>query len=365
MKILPTGLAVILLAGTSATWAQTTNGADHGFYIAPMASYDFFDENTFKPDDSLGAQLAIGKNLNRYFALEAYGFYFNDIDLKPSGNLDTFGLGLDLLAFPARHILPVFAILGGGFGRHNFNNVAADVNHQASDFYDLGVGVLIPITASGLALRGEYRYRRSSVDGPGQGNFEFRDNIVSLGLQIPLGGGDNTNEPFPRPAESPPQPESQPTVAAINHDNDNDGVLNKWDKCPNSQAHATVDLDGCTAAADAPLFVLDGVNFAYDSSSLSPLARKKLDYVVEALHGSPALRVRIEGYTDNVGGQAYNLPLSRQRANSVHSYLIERGIKPSRFQTVGYGESRPVAPNNTAENRAKNRRVELHTIRSK
>lgn len=187
MNILQISLAATLLVYASTTWAQTSSDANRGFYIAPMASYGFFDENSFNPDDSLGVQLVIGKDMDRFFALEAYGFYFNDIDLNRGGNVDTFGLGLDLLAYPARQIVPVFAILGGGFGRHNFDNVAADVNHQDANFYDLGVGVHIPLTASGLALRAEYRYRRSSVDGPGQNNFEFRDNIVSLGLQIPLG----------------------------------------------------------------------------------------------------------------------------------------------------------------------------------
>lgn len=378
MKLLRVSLVAILLAGSCNTWAQQSSSTDHRFYLAPMASYDFFDEDTFKPGDRLGFQLALGKNLNRFFALELNGFYFNGVDLKPGGDLDTFGLGLDLLAFPARQVLPVFAILGGGFGRHNFDNVAADVNHQNSDFYDLGVGLLIPVTANGLAIRGEYRYRRSSVDGPARDNLEFRDNIVSLGLQIPL--GQSANKPFPWPPEAQQQPppaaqprplpalrpapvESAPAPAPTNKDTDNDGVLNHWDKCPNSPVNATVDLDGCTISADAALFVLEGVNFEYDSASLTPAAKGKLRTAVDSLRGSPSLQVRIEGYTDSIGGDAYNLRLSQQRAESVRQFFIQRGIRASRLHAIGLGESHPVAPNNNAQNRARNRRVELHAIR--
>ncbi len=67
-----------------------------------------------------------------------------------------------------------------------------------------------------------------------------------------------------------------------------------------------------------------------------------------------------EGHTDGKGTDAYNMGLSRRRANSVKQYLVRNGIAASRIRTEGYGESRPVASNETDDGRAQNRRVELH-----
>ena len=69
-----------------------------------------------------------------------------------------------------------------------------------------------------------------------------------------------------------------------------------------------------------------------------------------------------EGNTDSVGSDAYNQKLSERRANSVRTYLTNKGINPSLLDSVGYGESRPVATNDTAEGRAKNRRVEFKVV---
>ena len=67
----------------------------------------------------------------------------------------------------------------------------------------------------------------------------------------------------------------------------------------------------------------------------------------------------VEGHTDSIGSQSYNLKLSRKRAASVARYLIEKGIPAAKIRTVGYGESRPLYPNDTEEHRSKNRRVEI------
>ena len=72
----------------------------------------------------------------------------------------------------------------------------------------------------------------------------------------------------------------------------------------------------------------------------------------------PDTTVEIEGHTDNVGSEAYNLDLSKRRAESVKNYLVENlGIDPARLSAAGYGFSRPIADNNTREGRAQNRRV--------
>lgn len=104
--------------------------------------------------------------------------------------------------------------------------------------------------------------------------------------------------------------------------------------------------------------VLRGVNFDFDKSNIRPDAAVILDEAVSALSGSSAA-VSVEGHTDAVGSDAYNQRLSERRAESVRRYLVEHGIDESRLSTVGYGESRPIASNQTREGRALNRRVEL------
>jgi OOP family OmpA-OmpF porin len=112
----------------------------------------------------------------------------------------------------------------------------------------------------------------------------------------------------------------------------------------------------------AERIVLRGVNFAFDSDRIDPSSAVVLDVVAETLSGNPGVRVRIEGHTDALGSDTYNESLSERRAYSVLEYLVRAGISPGRMSAVGYGESRPVASNDTEEGRALNRRVELVTV---
>src|SRR5699024_2862985 len=109
--------------------------------------------------------------------------------------------------------------------------------------------------------------------------------------------------------------------------------------------------------------VLRGVTVEFDSAKLTAQAESRLDNVVSALDASPAVKFRIEGHTDAIGTEAYNQELSERRAQSVKDYLVDSGIGLSRFtDVVGYGESRPVATNETAAGRAQNRCVELDVV---
>ena len=80
-----------------------------------------------------------------------------------------------------------------------------------------------------------------------------------------------------------------------------------------------------------------------------------------AMQENPELHILVEGYTDSVGSEAYNQRLSERRAESVRTYMVAHGIAPGRIETRGYGETKPVASNDTAEGRARNRRVVIVT----
>ena len=104
------------------------------------------------------------------------------------------------------------------------------------------------------------------------------------------------------------------------------------------------------------------VNFEYDRAVLKPDAKPVLDEVASVLKADPALKLSIEGHTDNLGSAAYNQSLSERRAAAVLASLVERGLlstNTTRLQSAGRGASAPIADNKTDEGRARNRRVEL------
>jgi outer membrane protein OmpA-like peptidoglycan-associated protein len=106
--------------------------------------------------------------------------------------------------------------------------------------------------------------------------------------------------------------------------------------------------------------VLRSVYFDFNKSNIRPDARPVLDEAARTFKEEGGIAVLCAGDTDSVGSDAYNMKLSLRRANSVRDYLVNHGIAPSRIRTEGFGESRPVASNDTADGRAQNRRVELN-----
>ncbi len=112
----------------------------------------------------------------------------------------------------------------------------------------------------------------------------------------------------------------------------------------------------------ATRLVLRGVNFDFNKSDIRPDSRPVLDEAAEILRANPNVRISIEGHTDAIGSDAYNEKLSVRRAEAVFRYLVNLGVAPERMEVVGYGETRPLADNETEEGRAQNRRVELHII---
>jgi OOP family OmpA-OmpF porin len=106
-----------------------------------------------------------------------------------------------------------------------------------------------------------------------------------------------------------------------------------------------------------------GIYFDVDRTDLRPESRSTLEEVAKLLKADPTLRLEVAGHTDNTGGAAHNMQLSAGRAAAVVNALVTAyGIDRARLQTNGYGDTRPVAPNDTDQNRARNRRVELRKL---
>ena len=104
---------------------------------------------------------------------------------------------------------------------------------------------------------------------------------------------------------------------------------------------------------------MSDVLFDTGKYSLRPLAREKLAKVAGIVSGHPGLKLDVEGYTDSVGGAAYNQRLSEERGGAVRDYLTQQGMAASSVTSKGFGENQPVASNDTAKGRQQNRRVEL------
>ena len=122
-----------------------------------------------------------------------------------------------------------------------------------------------------------------------------------------------------------------------------------------------VDADGMAKELEtAGRVSLYGINFATGRADITPDSAKSLSDIATVMKGHPGWKLRVEGHTDNVGPAQANLELSKKRAAAVKDWLVKRhGIDAARLATEGYGQGKPLAPNDSEGNRARNRRVEL------
>lgn len=161
--------------------------------------------------------------------------------------------------------------------------------------------------------------------------------LQQFSRQVYLGG-----KPAPRPKAAP----------IADGDEDRDGVSDSKDACPNTLRNAQVDERGC--------WTLRGVRFAINSAQITVDSAVILKQALAVLRANPRVRVRVDGHTDADGAASYNQSLSERRAASVRDYFVqEGGLDADRFEIRGFGESSPIAPNDGALNKRRNRRVEL------
>jgi OOP family OmpA-OmpF porin len=104
---------------------------------------------------------------------------------------------------------------------------------------------------------------------------------------------------------------------------------------------------------------IPGANFEFNKANLTAEGKVKISEAVAIMKQHPTLRVSVEGHTDSIGGDAYNMRLSERRAQTVADFMAENGVSRSRMDVKGFGKTRPIADNSTAAGRARNRRVEI------
>lgn len=365
-------------------------------YVSPMASYTFAD-SARHADDSLGWALTFGKQMNRYFNVEVSGFgtKFDAEDGPGSQKLKGYGMGG--MIFPFDSAPNLYGLVAGHYVDQKGTSDAVA--------FDAGLGYLIgPFNfLNDGSLRAEARYRHSSADDTvGEGNNNtFDEPVLNLGLLIPLGSAPKPPEPAPvapvavvvpvaicadgqdndgdGQTDFPNDPgctaaddgdETDPAQCSDGKDNDGDGLIDfpsdkgcsaaddndEVDPCKTPAPGEVISLKGC---GTGDIIVLKGVNFEFDQSRLTANAKTILDGVATELAAYPEIKIELGGHTDAKGSDEYNQALSEKRAAAVVSYLRKKGVAGDRMTSAGYGESKPVADNETDEGRELNRRVEL------
>ena len=154
-------------------------------------------------------------------------------------------------------------------------------------------------------------------------------------------------------------------------DRDGDLVPDFRDKCPDEPVDRRADpehSDGCPSKvvlAKEQIVILDKVYFDFNKATIKPVSYTLLDDVAKVINNNPQLKmIEVGGHTDDVGSDEYNKKLSQARVDAVMAYLIKKGhVDPTRLSAVGYGETKPIAPNTDEEGRATNRRVEFNILK--
>ncbi len=358
--------SVVETSSTSKSAAET--GSSYNNYVNFGAFYLDADKGRAEDGTSVGYNAGFGHRLNTNLWVE--GQFFGDTietGITGTDNYQTGG-GVDFhYAFGQRSEFTPFLIVGGG---GVYNDVAGSNNDELTPYLNVGLGFTKSIFGfDNLRLRGEVR---AVYDDYKEGQTDIR---VGLGLEMALGSAP-VKEPEVIIREVPvekiviqevpverivikevpaPAPEVVPP-APVSVDDDGDGVINERDKCPNTLKGARVDGNGCVV--EQTLTIRD-ITFDNNSARLTANAQRLMENVVSFLRSDPSTRISISGHTDSVASDAYNMKLSRSRAIEVRDYLVGYGIDAARLDATGYGESRPVASNDSAEGRELNRRVEF------
>ena len=223
-----------------------------------------------------------------------------------------------------------------GLGYEDVSN--EQLQNRDSMFAQYGGGVKYWVTDS-FALKAEVRH---AIKAHGGDNNMF----YSLGFTVPFGA---KSAPV---AVVKPEPKPAPVVVKAPVDSDGDGVYDDKDKCPNTPKGTVVDADGC------PKIIRLHVQFDFDKSTVKPAFMPEIQKVADFMKQNPGYNVVLEGHTDSKGSDAYNMKLSDQRAKAVAKALSTLGVAGAKVTTEAYGESKPVATNDTEAGRTENRRVD-------
>ncbi|MCB1670624.1 MAG: OmpA family protein [Gammaproteobacteria bacterium] len=325
-------LAVLIL--------QSANliAAEGEFYLAPGFQWMNFDDE-WHLDEGTGYFFGLGYDFTDQWSAE---FNIADSDPEdPNGDDHDVDLWkLDVLYGLNTRIGPLQPFLVTGLGNANIAGGDESLWNYGGGFrWDFSDRVSIRTALRNFHIQGR----------------DLEDNEVGIetALIFRFGGA---RRPAATPA--PAVAESRAPAAAPEPDADGDGVPDSRDACPDTPRNYAVDSRGCPIPVEEVARVELDVLFEFDRAEVRAPYFPEIQEVADFMNQYPDVIVELEGHTDSVGTESYNLDLSQRRADAVRQVLIDRyNIQASRISATGYGESQPVASNETPAGREQNRRV--------
>jgi OOP family OmpA-OmpF porin len=371
-KFIAKSFVAAAMASTLTFGAASVLAEDYksGFTFTPGLGYYLFDGDSNIDDDSLFS-LAVGYQFNNPWAVEL--LYLNadsESDNPFIGDVDVDQFRLDGLYHFSRSG-DWQPYLAGGIGDIDYE--ASRVNFDDNDtILNFGGGIKYHLSDV-ASLRPDVRLIHGLEEST-------MDVAFTLGLSFLLGGGSSSSpsvkKPEPVPVvEAPADVDNDGVIDSLDQcantpsgvrvdstgcalDSDKDGVADYKDSCPDSALNAKVDARGCYIELTEDREVQLSVRFANNSAEVPVSEYPEIKSVADFMTEYAGTRVVIEGHTDDRGAASYNQQLSERRAKAVADVLVEEfKVSADRVSSVGYGEERPIVSNDTADNRALNRRV--------
>ena len=306
----------------------------------PTATFGAFDSQTNLGDIQLEFKFKIRDNADRLL-----GIALRPYVTMPSGPSSTFAGngsvtgGLDIIVDFNLHERVKLALNVGYLGRDDVTILNARIDDQLP--MSLGLSVKIIERLMFIAEANTQPVLRNFFDNeiqtPAEAMGGFRVKL-NENFDVNVGGGAGLTIGIGSP--------DWRAFLGLNYN---------WTPAPCPACEAPPEVEARKITIDQT------IHFAFDKAVIRPQSYPILDDVAQIIKNNMGSiqNVLIEGNTDSVGSDAYNMTLSERRANAVREYLIKKGIPANMLDSVGYGESRPVDTNETAEGRAKNRRVEF------
>ena len=333
----------ILLSTVACATMMLAANSDYKYEITPMVGGTYTEGNLGLDRNYANGGLSLGFNqFDSFIDQVELGFLrsIEDVDYE-GGNRNT-GITRVFTNLVKEYDLTsdvsLYTLVGAGV--EFFDNEFED--NENGLFGNYGVGVKYNL-AERLALKFDVRHLIEVDHG---------DNtlLYTLGLSVPFGEVSK-----PAPVAEKPAPVATPVAAP--KDSDGDGVIDSLDECPNTMKGAKVDNIGCMTLVNL------NINFDTAKADIKDSYNSRINEFAKVMKADPKLKANIEAHTDSVGTDAYNQKLSERRATSAVNALVAAGVQKDRIKAVGYGESRPIASNDTVEGRAENRRVEAVMVK--
>jgi OmpA-OmpF porin, OOP family len=339
------------ILSTAIVFAASNPSEEYSYEVTPFISGILTDSSTGINDNNyFNGGISLGKNIDEFFINQIEIAYLRSDNVKYKNSIGNTHINRMFLngvkIFPLNEKFSAYTLAGLGY--QDVTNEAYKNNDSAVLNY--GVGLRYDIPYYGISIKGDIRHLIALKDNQ-------NDFMYTLGLAMPLGKKYSEDivpivpivqEEHKEVLEALPMDEKS---IILPQDDDNDGVINKLDKCPNTSKGIKVNAVGCVDTINL------NINFDNNSTEIRKIYDEKLQSFANILQKNKNLTAIIEAHTDAKGSDSYNQTLSNRRAISVVNALKSYNIDSNRLKAIGYGESQPIDTNDTPEGKAKNRRV--------